>query len=97
MQEGGSSIVRGLYMYGTAFLVHERDLLKFHHHDQGFGTLPTEEAERIARGEHGSVKPVRLSRGSLYSPYRSTGVGTQVYYRKLGYELDGVYMSKSLL
>ena len=26
-----------------------------------------------------------------------TGVGTRDYYRKLGYELDGPYMSKSLL
>ena len=25
------------------------------------------------------------------------GVGTRDYYRKLGYELDGPYMSKSLL
>ena len=26
-----------------------------------------------------------------------TGVGTRDYYRKLGYELDGPYMSKSLV
>ena len=34
-------------------------------------------------------------------PYAITnvvaGVGTRDYYRKLGYELDGPYMSKSLL
>jgi elongator complex protein 3 len=45
-----------------------------------------EEAERIAREEHGSVKMAVIS-----------GVGTRDYYRKLGYELDGPYMSKSLL
>ncbi|KAG9318741.1 histone acetyltransferase ELP3 [Chiua virens] len=51
-----------------------------------FGTLLMEEAERIAREEHGSVKLAVIS-----------GVGTRDYYRKLGYELDGPYMSKSLV
>jgi elongator complex protein 3 len=53
---------------------------------QGFGTLLMEEAERIAREEHGSIKLAVIS-----------GVGTRDYYRKLGYELDGPYMSKSLV
>jgi len=44
-----------------------------------------EEAERIAREEHGSSKIAVIS-----------GVGTRQYYRKLGYRLDGPYMSKSL-
>ena len=44
-----------------------------------------EEAERIAREEHGSYKLAVIS-----------GVGTRHYYRKLGYELDGPYMSKIL-
>jgi elongator complex protein 3 len=67
-----------------------------------------EEAERIAREEHGSVKLAVISG----QPFREvcftqnpkmlilllyTGVGTRDYYRKLGYELDGPYMSKSLL
>jgi len=41
---------------------------------QGYGTLLMEEAERIAREEHGSVKLAVIS-----------GVGTRDYYRKLGY------------
>lgn len=82
--EGGSSIVRELHVYGTAVPVHGRDPSKFQH--QGFGTLLMEEAERIAREEHGSVKLAVIS-----------GVGTRDYYRRLGYELDGPYMSKSLL
>ena len=45
-----------------------------------------EEAERIAKEEHGSNKISVIS-----------GVGTRNYYRKLGYELDGPYMSKSLV
>ena len=79
----GCSIVRELHVYGTAVPVHGRDPSKFQH--QGFGTLLMEEAERIAREEHGSVKIAVIS-----------GVGTRDYYRKLGYELDGPYMSKWL-
>jgi elongator complex protein 3 len=82
--EGGSSIVRELHVYGTAVPVHGRDPSKFQH--QGFGTLLMEEAERIAKEEHGSVKLAVIS-----------GVGTRDYYRRLGYELDGPYMSKSLV
>lgn len=44
-----------------------------------------EEAERIALEEHGSEKMAVIS-----------GVGTRNYYRKLGYELEGVYMTKKL-
>ena len=44
-----------------------------------------EEAEKIAREEHGATKMAVIS-----------GVGTRHYYRKLGYELEGPYMVKSL-
>jgi elongator complex protein 3 len=44
-----------------------------------------EEAERIARDEHGSPKMAVIA-----------GVGTRHYYRKLGYELEGPYMVKYL-
>ncbi len=54
--------------------------------DQGFGMLLMEEAERIAREEHGANKIAVIS-----------GVGTRNYYRKIGYELEGPYMTKSLL
>lgn len=80
----GCSIVRELHVYGSVVPVSARDPTKFQH--QGFGTLLMEEAERIARDEHGSHKLVVIS-----------GVGTRNYYRKLGYELDGPYMSKVLL
>ena len=81
---GGASIVRELHIYGSAVPVHNRDPKKFQH--QGFGTLLMEEAERIAREEHGSKKLAVIS-----------GVGTRHYYRRLGYSLDGPYMSKTLL
>ncbi|KAJ1926979.1 Elongator subunit, partial [Linderina pennispora] len=80
---GQCSIVRELHVYGSVVPVHSRDPTKFQH--QGFGTLLMEEAERIAREEHGSVKLAVIS-----------GVGTRHYYRKLGFELDGPYMSKML-
>ncbi|KAK3366244.1 putative histone acetyltransferase [Lasiosphaeria ovina] len=78
-----TSLVRELHVYGMAVPVHARDPRKFQH--QGFGTLLMEEAERIARDEHGSEKISVIS-----------GVGVRGYYRKLGYWLDGPYMSKYL-
>uniref|UniRef100_A0A1Q3G487 Elongator complex protein 3 n=1 Tax=Culex tarsalis TaxID=7177 RepID=A0A1Q3G487_CULTA len=77
------SIVRELHVYGSVVPVNARDPTKFQH--QGFGMLLMEEAERIAREEHGSGKLAVIS-----------GVGTRNYYRKMGYELDGPYMSKEL-
>ncbi|KAL9654089.1 hypothetical protein ABK040_011633 [Willaertia magna] len=79
-----SSIVRELHVYGSVVPVSARDPTKFQH--KGYGTLLMEEAERIAREEHGSQKILVIS-----------GVGTRNYYRKLGYELDGPYMSKMLV
>ncbi len=80
----GVSIVRELHVYGSVVPVAARDPSKFQH--QGFGTLLMEEAERIARDEHGAHKLSVIS-----------GVGTRNYYGKLGYYLDGPYMSKNLL
>jgi elongator complex protein 3 len=78
-----SSIVRELHVYGSAVAVSARDPTRFQH--QGYGILLMEEAERIAREEHGSEKLLVIA-----------GVGTRHYYRKLGYKLDGPYMSKML-
>ncbi|XP_012630847.1 elongator complex protein 3 isoform X1 [Microcebus murinus] len=80
---GGVSIVRELHVYGTVVPVSSRDPTKFQH--QGFGMLLMEEAERIARDEHGSGKIAVIS-----------GVGTRNYYRKIGYRLQGPYMVKML-
>ncbi|KAI9700268.1 MAG: Elongator subunit [Candelina mexicana] len=78
-----TSLVRELHVYGSAVPVHARDPRKFQH--QGYGTLLMEEAERIARNEHRSGKISVIS-----------GVGVRSYYAKLGYYLDGPYMSKLL-
>lgn len=82
--KGGCSIVRELHVYGSVVPVSARDPSKFQH--QGFGMLLMEEAERIARDEHGSRKIAVIS-----------GVGTRNYYRKIGYDLEGPYMVKHLL
>ncbi|CAL4069765.1 unnamed protein product, partial [Meganyctiphanes norvegica] len=81
---GGTSIVRELHVYGSVVPVNARDPTKFQH--QGFGMMLMEEAERIAREEHGANKMSVIS-----------GVGTRNYYRKMGYELDGPYMVRALL
>ncbi|XP_077008998.1 elongator complex protein 3 [Tamandua tetradactyla] len=80
---GGVSIVRELHVYGSVVPVNSRDPTKFQH--QGFGMLLMEEAEKIAREEHGSGKIAVIS-----------GVGTRNYYRKIGYRLQGPYMVKML-
>ncbi|XP_037305089.1 elongator complex protein 3 isoform X1 [Pungitius pungitius] len=81
--KGGASIVRELHVYGSVVPVSSRDPSKFQH--QGFGMMLMEEAERIAREEHGSSRLAVIS-----------GVGTRNYYRKMGYELEGPYMLKEL-
>ncbi|KAJ8274787.1 hypothetical protein COCON_G00094120 [Conger conger] len=81
--KAGVSIVRELHVYGSVVPVSSRDPSKFQH--QGFGMMLMEEAERIAREEHGSGKLAVIS-----------GVGTRNYYRKMGYELEGPYMVKLL-
>lgn len=82
--QGRCSIIRELHVYGSAVPVHCKDPTKFQH--QGFGVLLMEWAEKIALHEHQSEKISVIS-----------GVGTRDYYRKLGYELDGAYMSKNLV
>ena len=78
-----TSLVRELHVYGSAVPVHARNPKKFQH--QGYGTLLMEEAEKIARNEHGSRKISVIS-----------GVGVRSYYARLGYWLDGPYMSKMI-
>ncbi|KAH8923030.1 histone acetyltransferase ELP3 [Atractiella rhizophila] len=82
-RERTASIVRELHVYGQSVPLSSRNPKLFQH--QGFGTLLMEEAERIAREEHGSRKIAVIS-----------GVGVRDYYRKLGYVREGVYMTKML-
>jgi elongator complex protein 3 len=77
------SIVRELHVYGSVVPVHSRDPNKFQH--QGYGTMLMEEAERIAKEEHGSRKIAVIS-----------GVGVRGYYAKLGFRNEGPYMVKDI-
>ena len=63
--KGGVSVVRELHVYGSVVPVSARDPGKFQH--RGFGTLLMEEAERIARDEHGATKLAVISGESLSS------------------------------
>ena len=81
--QGRVSIVRELHVYGTAVGVSLREEGLFQH--QGYGAALMREAERIARTEHRSEKMAVIA-----------GVGTRHYYRKLGYELEGPYMCKTI-
>lgn len=81
---GSVSIIRELHVFGSVVPVSERSADKFQH--QGYGVMLVEHAELIAKNEHQSKKIAIIS-----------GVGTRNYYRKLGYELEGPYMIKSLL
>lgn len=51
--------MRELHVYGSVVAVSARDPGKFQH--RGFGTLLMEEAERIARDEHGANKLAVIS------------------------------------
>lgn len=82
--KGNCSIVRELHVYGSVVPIHDWDLEKFQH--RGYGALLMQQAEDIARLGHKSTKMAVIS-----------GVGTRQYYRKLGYQLEGPYMVKSLV
>lgn len=43
------------------------------------------------------IESHELVTGFTYLYYFFVGVGTRNYYRKIGYELDGPYMSKTLV
>ncbi|KRH93580.1 RNA polymerase II elongator complex, subunit ELP3/histone acetyltransferase, partial [Pseudoloma neurophilia] len=79
-----ASIIRELHVYGDALTVSKTDDNFYQH--KGYGKKLIEYAENIAKNEHKSKKLAIIS-----------GIGTRNYYKKFGYELDGVYMSKFLL
>jgi len=78
---GAVSLVREVHVYGSALGVSQRG----HTQHQGYGRTLVREAERISREEHKSRKLAIIA-----------GVGTREYYQKLGYSLDGPYMSRML-
>ncbi|MFH1470537.1 MAG: GNAT family N-acetyltransferase [Candidatus Micrarchaeota archaeon] len=78
-----TSLVRELHVYGSALGIGKEPDSELQH--RGFGKQLLEEAERIAREEHGASKLVVIS-----------GVGAREYYYKMGYNRDCAYVSKRL-
>jgi elongator complex protein 3 len=76
-----SALIREVHVYGKQVAVGGSGVTKQH---VGWGTKLMDEAERVAR-EAGYKKIAVIA-----------GIGTREYYKKLGYELEGTYMVKSL-
>jgi elongator complex protein 3 len=78
----GCAIIRELHTYGKTVQHEQKDSIDTQH--KGLGKQLMAEAERIA-SEAGYKKIAVIS-----------SIGTRDYYRKLGYERDGLYMVKGL-
>ncbi len=75
------ALIRELHVYGTATAIGEEGIVQH----KGWGTKLMQKAEEIALS-NSKDKMIVIS-----------GVGVREYYRKLGYEREGVYMVKKLL
>jgi elongator complex protein 3 len=80
----GSSVVRELHIYGQAISIGRSDKGDSYQH-RGLGMKLLKEAERISKDE------LRVDKIAVIS-----AVGTRQYYKKLGYQQDGPYVSKVL-
>lgn len=78
----GAALLRELHTYGAQLALGDREKAASQH--VGFGKRLVAEAETIAK-RHGYKKMAVIA-----------GVGIREYYRKLGYDLEGTYMLKSL-
>jgi len=78
-----SAIVRELHVYGPLVPVGKHSASAWQH--KGFGAELLSQAERIASADLGLEKLLVIS-----------ALGTRRYYMRLGYERDGVYVSKRL-
>ncbi len=78
----GTAIIRELHTYGASLPIGSHDLATQH---KGLGKKLMTESERIARDVYGIKKMAVIA-----------GIGTREYYRKLGYKLDGMYMTKNI-
>ena len=78
-----SCIVRELHVFGKSIKIGEREENSIQH--SGLGRKLMCEAEKISREDFDARKLLVIS-----------AIGTREYYKKLGYSLDGPYMSKQL-
>lgn len=79
----GSSIIREIKVFGNVVPVGGKSGDRWQH--KGYGGLLIFEAERITKEEEGLNRILVIS-----------GIGVREYFRKLGYERAGPYMSKRL-
>jgi elongator complex protein 3 len=80
-----AAIVRELHVYGQMLNVGNKKQENISCQHQGYGVKLMQEAERIAKEEF-EVKKISVI----------SAVGTREYYRKMGYVLNGPYVSKVL-
>ena len=78
-----TSIVRELHVFGKSIKIGEHEENSIQH--SGLGKKLMDEAEKISKEQFDAKKLLVIS-----------AVGTREYYKKLGYILDGPYMSKQL-
>jgi len=78
-----SCIVRELHVFGKSIKIGEHEENSIQH--SGLGKKLMDEAEKISKESFDAKKLLVIS-----------AVGTREYYKKLGYSLDGPYMSKQL-
>jgi len=78
-----SAGIREIHVYGNLVPIGEKSEKDAQHH--GYGTKLMQEAERIAKEEYDINKILVTS-----------GIGARVYFYKLGYQKDSVYVSKVL-
>jgi len=76
-----SAVIREVHVYGEAAGIGKQGSIQH----RGLGKKLILEAERISKEEFGRNKIVVIS-----------GIGVKEYFKKLGYNKDGVYMSKQI-
>ena len=79
-----SCIVRELHVFGKSIKIGKHDANSIQH--SGLGKKLMDEAEKISKEDLDAKKILVIS-----------AVGTREYYKKLGYSIDGPYMSKQLV
>lgn len=77
------TLVRELHVYGSLVPVGKHQPKAWQH--KGYGGILLNEAERITREDYSFKKILVIS-----------ALGTKQYYKRSGYDYDGVYMSKML-
>ncbi len=78
-----SMLIRELHVYGPVALIGLKDDISWQH--RGFGRMLMNKAEQISKEEYDANKVLVMS-----------AVGTRMYYKKLGYKLEGPYMVKDI-